>query len=388
MNLSRTLCIAAVLLAAFTAAAQAGEAAAPVKRFTDARVEWVLPAAAPTVPQTEEQKEQGRRQGRALPAPELLQPGVDAALPAYSPRHKALRGTLRGASSDVLVDLVGRWTARFRQFHPDAQISIAPPYAGSLGTKELIAQSADFVFVSRELKPEDISEFHERFGYAPTSVAICGGSYRHYGFLDAIGFFVHPDNPLDKLDFEQIDAIYSSTRLHGHEPITRWGQLGLRGEWADKPIHAYGIAPWNGFEEFVRQRVLNHAGKRGEWRDGLGLEKVVFPLAGKVADDRYALGYSGLAYIDAPVKMLPLRAAGSTDYVPPSYEAVAMARYPLSRLVYFNFNRKPGAAVDPLYDEFLRFILSREGQQVVREQGVFLPLRAAQADASRRELDL
>lgn len=359
---------------------------ASAKRFTDARVEWVLPAAPATTPQSEAQKEAGRQRGRELPQPELLQPTLDPALPAYQPAARKLSGQLSGGSSDVLVDLVGRWIARFREYHPDADIRIEPPYAGSLGTKELIRDSVDFVFVSRELKPEDLAEFSERFGYAPTSIAISGGSYRHYGFLDALGFFVHPDNPIDKLDFDQIDAIFSRTRHRGGSAITRWGQLGLSGEWADKPIHAHGIAPWNGFEEFVRQRVLNHAGGRGEWRDGLALEKVVFPLAGNVASDRYALGYSGLAYIDAPVKVLPLRATKNGDYVAPSYEAVATARYPLSRLVYFNFNRKPGVAADALTEEFLRFILSREGQRVVLDQGIFLPLRATQVDASRRLL--
>lgn len=375
------LCSAMVISTQALASGPAG----PVKRFNNAQVEWVMPAAAPTVPQTDEEKEAGKRQGRRLPAPEVLQPTLDPALPAYV-RGKPVSGSLKGGSSDVLVDLVNRWIARFRVLHPKAAISIEPPFAGSLGTKELIKESLDFVFVSRELKPEDISEFSERFGYAPTSIAISGGSYRHYGFLDALAFFVHRDNPINQLDFTQIDAIFSSTRHRGGEPITTWGQLGLTGEWKDKPIHLHGIKPWNGFEEFVRQRVLDNGGLRGEWRDDIHFEKLVFPLAGNVADDRYGLGYSGIAYVDAPVKMLALRASATDASVSPSYEEVATARYPLSRLVYLNLNRKPGTEIDPLQREFLRFILSREGQQVVLEQGVFLPLRANQVQQSLRAI--
>ncbi len=379
------LCLSVLCALFFSASALASGQAGPVKRFDNAQVEWVMPAAAPAVPQTEEEKEAGRRQGRRLPAPEVLQPTLDPALPAYV-KGEPVSGSLTGGSSDVLVDLVNRWIARFRDLHPQANISIEPPFAGSLGTKELIKESLDFVFVSRELKPEDISEFNTRFGYAPTSIPISGGSYRHYGFLDALAFFVHPDNPINRLDFAQIDAIFSSTRHRGGAAINTWGQLGLTGEWKDKPIHLHGIKPWNGFEEFVRQRVLDNAGRRGEWRDDIHFEKLVFPLAGNVADDRYGLGYSGIAYVDAPVKMLALRDGSSGAYVSPSYEDVATARYPLSRLVYLNINRKPGAEIDPLQREFLRFILSREGQQVVLEQGVFLPLRASQVQQSLQAL--
>lgn len=375
MNRSLLLAMALGLCGAAHAAPPAGP------------VEWLEAPLKTNVPQTEEEKEAGKRQGRTLPRPELLQPTVDAALPAYVPGKTRLTGSFSGGSSDVLVDLVGRWFERFRQYHPKVELSIRQPFAGSLGTKELIKDAADFVFVSRELKPEDLSEFDARFGYAPTSIPISGGSYRHYGFLDAMGFFVHPDNPIGQLSYEQIDAIFSNTRHRGGAPITTWGQLGLTGEWADKPIHVHAIKPWNGFEEFIRQRILDHGGKRGEWREDLHYEKLVFPLATQVASDRYALGYSGLAYIDAPVRMLSLVQETGGEAVSPSYENVATARYPLGRLVYFNVNKAPGKPLPPALEEFLRFVLSREGQAVVREQGVFLPLREFQAAQGRAALE-
>jgi len=198
---------------------------------------------------------------------------------------------------------------------------------------------------------------------------------------------VHPNNPLSQLNYQQIDSIFSSTRHRGGAEITTWGQLGLTGEWADKPINVYGIRPWNGFEEFIRQKILDNNGQRGEWREDIRFEKLVFPLARRVSEDRYALGYSGLAYFDAPVKVLALASDASSEAIPPDYENVAAARYPLGRLVYFNINRPPGESLPPALNEFLRFVLSREGQEVVREQGIFLPLREFQAAQSRALLE-
>jgi phosphate transport system substrate-binding protein len=348
-------------------------------------VEWVVPALPPNRPQTAEEAEEGRKSGRRLPPPEVLQPTLDPALPPYVPRREQLSGTFKGAASDVLVVLVQKWFEKFRAYHPGVNLSISPPYAGSLGATELVNERLDFVFVSRELRPDDVRDFKAKFGYDPLSVPVCGGSYRHFGALDTVVFFVNKDNPLEKLSFEQIDAIYSTTRLRGPKPIRNWGDLGLGGEWADKPIHAYGIKPWNGFEEFVRQRVLSSGGKRGEWRDDIVFEKVVFPMAKDVADDKYGIAYAGAAYLDQGVRVLPLVANPGDAPQAPTYENVALARYPLSRLIYFNVNKAPGKPLPHALEEFLRFILSREGQQVVLDQASYIPLRAAQAQSSRAQ---
>jgi phosphate transport system substrate-binding protein len=197
---------------------------------------------------------------------------------------------------------------------------------------------------------------------------------------------VNRDNPLDKLTYAQLDAILSATRVHGGAAITTWGQLGLTGEWANKPIHVYAIKPWNGFEEFVRQRVLSLPGRRGEWRPDLNFAEVVFPIAGEVAKDRYAIGYTGMAYLDAPVKTLALATMDEGPFYPPSYEAVATAKYPLSRLIFFNVNKAPGKPLPPAIEEFLRFVLSKQGQALVLKEGVFVPLRASQVQAARQLL--
>ena len=347
-------------------------------------VEWLTPPLPSNQKQTDAQAEAGKNFGRTSPAPEILQPMLDAALPAYQPRQDLkLTGSFKGAASDVLPGLVKLWIAAFTKYYPNVKIEVGPPYAGSLGAKELVKGNLDFVFVSRELKPDDITDFRAKFGYNPLSVPISGGSYRHYGFLDAVAFFVNKENPIEKISFSQLDQILSSTHHRGGAAITTWGQLGLTGEWADKPVNIYGIKPWNGFEEFIRQRVLSIASKRGEWRDGIHFDPVVFPIAQRVAGDRYGIGYSGIAYIDAGVKMLPLGESENGPFYAPTYENVARATYPLSRLLYFNTNKAPRKPLNPAIEEFLRFILSREGQQIVLDQALYIPLRAGQADQAR-----
>jgi phosphate transport system substrate-binding protein len=358
-------------------------AAAALAQDARPMVEWVVPAVPTNKPQTPEQAKAGQLQGRELPPPEVLQPTLDPALPAFVPRREKLAGNFKGAASDVMVVLAQKWFEKFKQYHPGVSFTISPPYAGSLGAVELIKGDLDFVFVSRELKPDDIKGFKEKYGYEPLSVPISGGSYRHFGALDAVGFFVNKDNPIEKLTFEQIDAIYSTTHHRGGKAIRTWGDVGATGEWADKPIHAWGIKPWNGFEEFVRQRVLSVGDKRGEWREDINYEKVVFPMAKRVAEDRYAIGYSGVAYFDAPIKVIPVTADKGKPYEPPTYEAVALATYPLSRLTFFNTNKAPGKPLNPALEEFLRFVESREGQQVVLEHARYIPLRGFQAQDAR-----
>ncbi len=275
---------------------------------------------------------------------EILQPTLDPSLPAYQPRKDIkLSGNLNGACSDTMPALVRLWIETFSKYYPDVKIDVPPPYDSNLGARELVKGNIDFAIISRQLRPENIAEFNARFGYDPLGVPIAIGSYRHFGFL---------------------------------------GQLGLTGEWAEKPIHIYGIKSWDGIEDLIRQRVLSYDGKRGEWRDDIRFDSV-FPVARRVADDRYGIGYTGLSYIDAAVKLLPLGENANGPFYPPTYENIARTSYPLNRFIFFNTNKPPSKPLNPVLAEFLRFILSREGQQIVLDHAIFLPLRREQAKKSQ-----
>jgi phosphate transport system substrate-binding protein len=369
----RLLCGAGLIAGGFalTPAAAVAQGASP------ATVEWQLPAEETHPPQTKAQDAAGMQHGRALPTPEVLQPTLDPRLQPFEPRYgRDFNGTLRLMCSDVLPGLVRSWMTSFARIYPKVRFAFGPPFEGSDAAKALLEGQVDIGFVSRELKPTDVSSFHAKYGYDPTSVPVSGGSWRQYGFLDAVAIIVNQANPVRQLSLEQLDAVLSSSHLRGDRPAITWGQLGATGEWASRPVHVYAIKPWNGFEEFVRQRVLNANGRRGEWRSGIHLDPTVFPLARRVAADPDAIGYTGLAFVDAPVKVLAV--GEGANAVSPSYTEVAFARYPLSRVVYANVNRRPGTGLPPVAQEFLRFVLSRQGQQDVREEGIFLPLRQFQ----------
>jgi len=342
-------------------------------------VVWLAAPAQKVAKATEEVEEHRRMHGREEPVPELLQPMLDPALPDYVPRTDiAIKGKFHGTSSDIMPRLVEKWEAAFNAIYPEAEFEITPPYAGSTGMLKVIDGELDFAFVSRELKPTDITSFQEKYGYEPFYVSISGGVYRHFGFLDAIGIITNKDNPIEGISLDDLDSLFSTTRNRGGSEVRTWGDLGLTGEWKDQPIIVHAIEPWNGFEEFVRQKVMNASGKHGEWRPDLDFHKLAFDPASEVAKDKFSIGYTGLAYIDTGVKVLPLSEHRGGDYIEPSYENVASFEYPLSRTMYFAANVKPSEKMDPAMEEFLKFILSRQGQEIVREHAIFLPLREPQ----------
>ncbi|MGW7683958.1 PstS family phosphate ABC transporter substrate-binding protein [Kribbella sp. NPDC054772] len=389
----RPVRIATILVtcAALTAVGAVSAGAEPDLTAKELAV-WAVAPQKTVTKQTDEQDAYNKEHGRPTPAPELLQPSADPSLAPYKPLGRnALRGNYNCGASDVLAALSKDWIKEFTALYPKVTINVDPPYAGSLGALALIDGKLDCVFVSRELKPSDDVAFRAKFGYGPTSIPISGGSYRHFGFLDSMGFVVNSSNPLNKLSFDQLDRLLSSTRNRGGTPIRTWGDLGLTGEWKDKPIHIYGIQPWNGFEEFVRERVLDYNGQRGEWRSAqtdpnVSWETTVFNQAKHVSQDPYGIAYTGMAYVDQPVKVLSLSNHDNDPAYAPTYENVASAQYPLSRLVYLNLNKAPGRAMDPVLQELIKFIISKQGQQVVGKQGVFLPLRGFQSAASAQQL--
>ena len=353
-----------------------------------ATVEWQLPPAPIHAVQTRAQDLAGMREGRTLPGSEVLQPTLDPLLKRFRPHYaRTLSGTLRLMCSDTMPALVRSWLRSFAHDYPQVHVVFGPPFEGSDGATALRDGRLDVAFVSRELKPTDVTSFRAKYGYRPTSIPVSGGSWRHFGYLDAVAVIVNPRNPVKRLTLTQLDAIFSRSHLRGDRPALTWGAVGARGAWANRPIHVYGIKPWNGFEEFVRERVLDRAGRRGHWRKGMRFSRTVFPLARHIAADPEGIGYTGLAFVDAGVKILALgRGAQARS---PTYTNVALARYPLSRVIYANVNLRPGGQLSPVVQEFLRLILSRRGQRDVRRQGVFVPLREFQVRAAlhRARLD-
>jgi phosphate transport system substrate-binding protein len=298
---------------------------------------------------------------------------VDPTIPAYKP-VKGLSGSLKGVESNTVTTLEQRWIDGFTKIYPDVKISVDIGGSGQGGPR-LTNGSADFGFISREMMGREELPFDEKFGYKPLAISVSGGSLADKAFTDCVVFIVNKDNPLTELNFAQLDAIYSVTRNRGlKQPITTWGQLGLTGDWADKPIHAWGVEIPNGYDVFVNMHVLGY----GQWREGIQSEHTVIPLSDRVAADKYAISYTGLAWVTNPgVKVLSLSVHPGEQAIAPTFDNVAAQTYPLSRTIYMFVNRPPGKPLSPLLREFIRYTLSREGQQAIVDDAIFTPLPAA-----------
>src|SRR5579859_7352785 len=309
---------------------------------------------------------------------------VDSAISAYRPVH-GLSGELKGVESNTVTGLEERWIAGFTKIYPRVKISVEIGGSGQGGPR-LTNGSADFAFIAREMMGREVTPFIDKFGYKPLAISVAGGSFAVKAFTDCIVFIVNKDNPLIEISYPQLDAIYSATHNRGlRQPITTWGQLGLTGDWADKPIHVWGVEIPNGYDTFVNMHVLAN----GQWRDGIMTQHTVIPLSDKVAADPYAISYTGLAWDTNPgTRVLKLIVHPGDPAIAPTFETVAAHAYPLSRTIYIFVNRKPGVPLNPVLREFIRYALSREGQQAVVDDGIFTPLPAAMDSREAQKLSI
>ena len=331
--------------------------------------------------------------GAQAPSPN----SVDPALPPYSARL-AVEGDIHCTGGSTMQDLAEDWALLFRQRHPRATVRIGHDTSLSAeGFTALMEGRANCVTFVREPFAAEVAAFKSRFGYAPLVVNVAGGSYATKGGTHAIAIYVNAANPLSRITLKQLDAIFSKTRRRGSEvEITRWGQLGLGGEWANRPIHVYTMlrhrdtANPPGIMNYLEQRML--AG--GEFRDDVREqrdtpgEQSIAAIVNRIGTDPNGIGFSGFGYAVAGAKRLALAESDGGPFYSGRPHEVASRDYPLSRQIYLMVNREPGKALTPVLREFLLLALSREGQQAVaNDHTQFIPLTAAQAAAARSPLD-
>ena len=243
--------------------------------------------------------------------------------------------------------------------------------------------------MGRELLPAEEKAFVDKFGYKPLAIKVATGSVGSLGKTATSVIFVDKDNPLQGLTMAQLDAIYSKTRLRGHADIRTWGDVGLKGDWAARPIHLYGLKPVNGIEQFLKQRLL----LGGDYRDGIefvkgkGFTHAFTVAAEDMAHKPGGLTYALLSNVTSNVKVLPIAEKEGTPFLAPTVENVYSHAYPLSRFVYIFVNRPPGKALEPKVKEFLQLVLSREGQDVVAREGVYIPLTPETVREERAKLE-
>ena len=222
------------------------------------------------------------------------------------------------------------------------------------------------------MKPTEEDGFEKKYGYKPTGVRVA---------VDTIAVWVHKDNPIKGLTLEQVDAIFSKTRRGGHkEDIRTWGQLGLTGKWANKPISLYGRNSVSGTYGFFKEHVLKNGDYKNEVKEQPGSAAVVQG----VTVDKYAIGYCGIGYKTAGVRAVPLASKDGSPYVLANAPNAYSGRYPISRFLYVYINRAPGKPLDPLVREFMLMVMSKEGQAAVVKDGFFPLLQATIREEMRK----
>jgi phosphate transport system substrate-binding protein len=284
---------------------------------------------------------------------------VDPAIAQYQPTS-GISGNLSSVGSDTMNNLMTFWGETFSRHYPNVRLQVEGK-GSSTAPPALIEGTAQFGPMSRQMKPSEIDAFEKKYGYKPTEIRT---SY------DALAIFVNRDNPLEKLTLAQADAIFSKTRRRGApQDVTTWGSLGLTGEWANRPLSLYGRNSASGTYGFFKEHVLQN----GDYKDTVKEQPGSASVVQGVTADRYGMGYSGIGYKTSGVKVVPLAEKDGGSFSAGSYEDVVKGTYPLSRYLYIYVNKGPGKPLDPLVREFLKLVLSREGQEVVVKDG-YLPL--------------
>ena len=286
---------------------------------------------------------------------------VDQGIKPYA-KVSGVSGSLNSVGSDTLNNVMTMWAENFKKIYPNVQIQIEGKGSGT-APPALIAGTAQLGPMSREMKPSEVDEFEKKFGYPPTKVKVA---------IDALAIFVNKDNPLKQLTLTQADAIFSKARqCGGPKDITTWGDLGLTGAWAAKPISLYGRNSASGTYGFFKEHALCN----GDYKDTVKEQPGSASVVQGVAEDQYGIGYSGIGYKTSGVKALALAKKDGEPFIETDPEQVYAGKYPLSRFLYVYVNKAPNKPLDPLVKQFLTYILSRDGQEVVVKDG-YLPLLA------------
>lgn len=296
---------------------------------------------------------------------------VDAKLPEYQ-KTEGVSGNLASVGSDSMNNLMTYWAEEFKKSYPNVNVQVEGK-GSSTAPPALIAGTAQFGPMSRPMKKQEIDDFEKKFGYPPTEIKTA---------VDALGVFVNKDNPIKGMTFAQLDAVFSKTRLRKFpQDVTTWGQLGLEGDWANRPISLYGRNSASGTYGYYKEHTL----KKGDYKDTVKECPGSATVVQNVTEDRFAIGYSGIGYLTAGVRAIPLAEANDGAFVEATAENAYNGTYPLARYLYLYINKAPNKPLDPLVREFLKLVVSKQGQMVVVKDGYF-PLTSELADGERAKI--
>ncbi|MBU0728232.1 MAG: phosphate ABC transporter substrate-binding protein [Proteobacteria bacterium] len=286
---------------------------------------------------------------------------VDPELPVYQ-QVSGVSGNLDSIGSDTLNNLMTYWAEAFRQKNPSVRVQIEGK-GSSTAPPALIAGTAQLGPMSRKMKSSEIDQFEKKYGFKPTAIGVA---------LDSLAVYVHKDNPIDSMSLPLVDAVFSKTRKSGYpKDITTWSDLGVVGGLGQQPISIYGRNSASGTYGYFKE----HALYKGDYRDTVKEQPGSASVVMGVTEDLAGIGYSGIGYRTSGVKAIALSKKDGEQAFEPTMQNVLSGSYPLSRMLYIYVVKEPNKPLPKLQQEFLKFVLSKEGQEIVEKDG-YLPLPA------------
>lgn len=286
---------------------------------------------------------------------------VDAAIPHYE-KTSGVSGNLSSVGSDTLANLMTLWAESFKRFYPSVNVQIQAA-GSSTAPPALTEGTSNLGPMSRMMKSNEIEAFEAKHGYKPTPVPVA---------IDALAVYVHKDNPVSGLSIPQVDAIFSATRKCGYRAdITTWGDLGLEGEWASRAVQLYGRNSVSGTYGFFKEKALC----KGDFKNSVNEQPGSASVVQGVTKSLNGIGYSGIGYRTSGVRAVPIALKEGGEFVEATPANAVSGDYALGRFLFVYVNKHPNKPIAPLEREFLKMVLSQEGQEVVIKDG-YIPVPA------------
>jgi len=286
---------------------------------------------------------------------------VDKNIPEYKPTS-GISGNLSSVGSDTLANLMTLWAESFKRSYPNVNIQIQAA-GSSTAPPGLTEATSNIGPMSRKMKDKEIAAFEDRYGYKPTAIPVA---------IDALAVYVNKDNPIKGMSIADVDAIFSSTRkCGGKDDVTKWGGLGLTGNWKSRDIQIFGRNSVSGTYGYFKKKALC----KGDYKNSVNEQPGSASVVQAVTSSMNGIGYSGIGYKTSGVRSVPLTKKVGGKYIDATAANAVTGKYPLSRFLYVYVNKHPNKPLAPLEKEFIKLVLSQQGQEVVIKDG-YIPLPA------------
>jgi len=286
---------------------------------------------------------------------------VDKGVPEYK-AISGISGNLSSVGSDTLANLMTLWAESFKRIYPNINIQIQAA-GSSTAPPALTEATSNFGPMSRKMKSKEIAAFEDRYGYKPMAIPVA---------IDALAVYVNKDNPVKGMSIPDVDAVFSSTRKCGADKsISKWGNLGLTGNWKNRDIQIYGRNSVSGTYGYFKKKALC----KGDYKNNVNEQPGSASVVQSVSSSVNGIGYSGIGYKTSGVRAVPLTKKPGGKFIDATPDNAVSGKYPLSRFLYVYVNKHPNKELSPLDKEFIKLILSKQGQEVVIKDG-YIPLPA------------